>query len=117
MTAGIKTLSILKSHPEYYKVLNSNMQKIATAMKEAWGDKVSINQVGSLLSVFFTNKPVVDYESATSSNLEQFTKCFNYLLDNGLYIAPSQYESWFLSVAHTDEDIARTCQIIKSYTF
>ena len=75
----------------------------------------SVNQIGSLLSGFFTDREVNDYDSATSSDTEKYAKFFNYLLENGIYIAPSQYEAMFVSMAHSDEDIEKTCKVIESY--
>ena len=71
-----------------------------------------MNQVGSLLSAFFTEKEVVDFESATSSNTQAYTNYFNHMLQNGIYVAPSQYEAMFVSMAHTREEIEQTCQCI-----
>ena len=74
-----------------------------------------INQIGSLFSVFFTKQPVKDYESAISSDTNCYTDYFGYLLEHGIYIAPSQFEAVFVSDAHTKEDIDTTCKVIESY--
>ena len=63
----------------------------------------------------YTSCRVTDYESATSSDTERFSRFFSYMLDNGIYLAPSQYEAWFISAAHSDEDIDRTCRLIEAY--
>ena len=65
------------------------------------------------MSVFFTEKKVTDYKTAVSSDTTKYAKYFAYMLENGIYIAPSQFEAMFISAAHTDEDIERTCEIIK----
>lgn len=114
-TAGIATLSILKQHPEYYDQIEENAKILAAAFRK-WGEKtgqpITVNQVGSLLSAFFTEKEVVDFESATSSNTQAYTNYFNHMLQNGIYVAPSQYEAMFVSMAHTREEIEQTCQCI-----
>ena len=70
-----------------------------------------VNQIGSLMSVFFTDQKVRDFESAVTSNTEQYADYFGYLLDRGIYIAPSQFETMFISNAHTEEDIEKTCKL------
>ena len=67
-----------------------------------------MNQFGSLLTVFFTNGPVSCYADATTSNTEKFAKFFSVMLENGVHLPPSQFECWFLSTAHTQEDIEKT---------
>lgn len=114
-TAGIETLQILKEDPGIYQRIEEKAKKIANVVREAAGEQVCVNQIGSLLSIFFTSKHVTDYESAISSDAAQYAKYFGYLLDRGIYVAPSQFEAMFLSDAHTDKDIEHTCQIIKEY--
>jgi glutamate-1-semialdehyde 2,1-aminomutase len=67
------------------------------------------------MSVFFTDKPVVDYESAVSSDTEAYARYFNYMLDKHIYLAPSQFESMFISYAHSDKDLEITCEAIRQY--
>ena len=114
-TAGIETLRILKEDPNIYQRIERKAKRIADAIREAAKEHICVNQVGSLLSVFFTSKTVSDYESAVSSDTVQYAKYFGYLLDRGVYVAPSQFEAMFLSDAHTDSDIEYTCQVIKEY--
>lgn len=114
-TAGIETLQILKEDPGIYERLEKKAIKIVETVEEAAGEKVCVNQVGSLLSIFFTSESVRDYESAVSSDTKWYAEYFGYLLDRGIYVAPSQFEAMFLSDAHTEEDIQKTCQILESY--
>ncbi len=114
-TAGIETLTILKEDPGIYKRLEQKAKRIAEEVKEAAGDMVCVNQIGSLLSIFFTDRGVTDYESAIASQTEKYAEYFSYLLDAGIYVAPSQFEAMFLSEAHTEEDISYTCQKMKEY--
>lgn len=111
-TAGIATLTTLKENKNLYANLEKNAKKIADSYRKIGA---SVNQIGSLLSGFFTDREVNDYDSATSSNTEKYAEFFNYLLDNGIYIAPSQYEAMFVSMAHSNEDIEKTCNVIESY--
>lgn len=113
--AGIAILSWLVDNRNIYAELEVKGAKIEEALKKRFGESASVNRTGSLLSVFFTSCRVTDYESATSSDTERFSRFFSYMLDNGIYLAPSQYEAWFISVAHSDEDIDRTCRLIEAY--
>ena len=111
-TAGIATLTALKENKHLYADLEKKAEKIANSYRKIGA---SVNQIGSLLSGFFTDREVNDYDSATSSDTARYAKFFNYLLENGIYIAPSQYEAMFVSRAHSDEDIEKTCKVIESY--
>ena len=71
--------------------------------------------VGSLACIFFTDKDVVDYTSAKTSDTQAFAKYFNYMLSNGNYFGPSQFESIFVSAAHTESDIDKTLADIENY--
>ena len=85
--------------------------KLDDAAREAGNGHICVNQIGSLMSVFFTDQKVRDFESAVTSNTEQYADYFGYLLDRGIYIAPSQFETMFISNAHTEEDIEKTCKL------
>lgn len=111
-TAGIATLTALKENKHLYAELEKKAEKIANSYRKIGA---SVNQIGSLLSGFFTDREVNDYDSATSSDTARYAKFFNYLLENGIYIAPSQYEAMFVSMAHSDEDIEKTCKVIENY--
>ncbi len=115
-TAGIETLTVLKEHPEIYEELEEKTRRIADTMRSAWEGKVWVNQVGSLMSVFFTDKAVTDYESAVKADTEKYANYFSFMLENGIYLAPSQFEAMFLSWAHSDEDIEKTCSLIEKYS-
>ena len=113
--AGIATLTTLKYNPDIYKKIELQTNKLVNVVKERFGNQVSVNHIGSLMCVFFTNQAVVDYESAMTSDTTKFTKYFGYMLEHGIYQAPSQYEAMFISNAHSDEDIEKTCDIIRNY--
>lgn len=114
-TAGIETLTILKEDPGIYGRLEQKAVRIAETVKAAAGDLVCVNQIASLLSIFFTDRAVTDYESAITSHTGKYAEYFNYLLDAGIYVAPSQFEAMFLSDAHSEEDISYTCRKMEEY--
>lgn len=114
-TAGIETLRILRDTPELYSQIARNAEELAETIRGTMGEKVCVNQIGSLMSVFFTEQQVVDYETATSSDVEKYADYFNYMLEQQIYLAPSQYEAMFVSFAHGREEIDRTCEAIRGY--
>lgn len=114
-TAGIETLRILKAHPEIYTELEQKGSMLADVMRRAWGEQVCVNQIGSLLGVFFTSKQVNDYETAVSANTGRYAAYFRYMLAQGIYLAPSQFEAMFVSAAHTEADIQKTCDAVTAF--
>lgn len=111
-TAGIETLRILEEEKNLYDTIAASAKRLADAVQEAFGSRVCVNRIGSLMSVFFREGAVTDYASAVKSDTRQYAAYFNYMLNHGIYLAPSQFEAMFLSYAHTKEDIARTCDVI-----
>jgi glutamate-1-semialdehyde 2,1-aminomutase len=109
-TAGIETLKLLIAANEdgIYEKMNEYTGKLADAARFVFGGKVAVNQVGSLMSIFFTDKPVTDFESAVRSDTEMYAGYFNAMLDKGIYLAPSQFEAMFVSGVHSKEDFDRT---------
>ena len=115
-TAGITTLRILKENADHiYPQIADATRQLADAARDTFGDSVQVNQVGSLMSVFFTKESVVDYNSATASDTEAYAAYFNAMLQQGIYLAPSQFESMFVSDAHTDADIQKTIHVMQEY--
>lgn len=115
-TAGIETLKLLKEDPAFYTDLEQKAKHLKEVAQEHLKGHAVVNQIGSLLSIFFTTEPVVDYETATASDTKAYADFFNYFIENGIYIAPAQFEALFVSMAHTDEDIEKTGDIIRAYT-
>ena len=113
--AGLATLRILKEDTGIYDRLEARAKMLADAVREAAGERVSVNQIGSLMSIFFTGDAVTDYESATHSDTKQYADYFGYLLERGIYVAPSQFEAMFLSDAHSKEDLERTIDVMREY--
>ena len=117
MAAGLATLRHLRDHQkEIYPQLETLSEKlvdgVAAAAKRA-GITLSHNRVGSMFTWFFNPGPVTDWTSASKSDTELFGKFFRAMLDQGIYLPPSQYEAAFLSAAHTDEDIQQTIAAAK----
>ena len=102
--AGLATLRALKRDPAIYGRLEQKTRRLAEAVRAAAGERADVAQVGSLMSVFFRG----DAETV-------FKAWYSHLLDRGIYVAPSRFEAMFVSDAHTDEDIARTCQVIEEF--
>ena len=119
VTAGIEALKLL-SQPSLYQQLEVKASHLAAGIeKTAMKNKVSIqlSRAGSLLTLFFTDKSVSNYETAKQSNTERYGNFFDMLLEDGIYWPPSQFEAAFLSTAHTDEDIEATISAIdKSFS-
>lgn len=110
VTAGLTTLRLLKSlnpYPQLERATAKLVDGMAEAAKEA-GQATISNRIGSMFTCFFTSEPVVDWTSATLSNRETFSRFFHGMLGQGVYLAPSQFEAGFVSIAHTDEIIDRT---------
>ncbi len=76
---------------------------------------VAVNRVGSMFTLFFTDGRVTDYESAKRSDTKRFAEFFRFMLDRGIYLAPSQFEAGFVSAAHTEEDIERTATAVREF--
>jgi len=114
ITAGIETLKVL-GQPGVYSQLEAKSstlkEGIAVAAAEA-GVTLHISCIASLLTPFFTSKPVVDYESAKQADMALFGRFFHQLLAEGVYWPPSQFEAAFVSLSHSDEDIQITIRAI-----
>src|SRR5215472_2991322 len=111
VAAGLAMLRYLKSHPETYDVLEAR-----SAQLTAWAPPgVTINRVGSMFTFFFTSGRVTDWESAKRCDTARFGKFFHFLLDRGIYIAPSQFEAGFVSAAHSEEDISATADAAREF--
>lgn len=116
MTAGLETLRILTAEPEAgepdkSRILTLKTKKLLLGWQEKAGEAgvaICAHQAGSMFSIFFSEKEVFDYEDACAADQKAFAVWFKAMLEQGIYLAPSQFETLFLSLAHTDEDIART---------
>ena len=118
MAAGLRQLKLLRETPDFYEKLNhkadeffENMQEAVKAAGKPW----QINHIGSLGCIFFTDRPVTNYAEANTSDTKKFGEYFSYMIKNGIYLAPSQFEAMFLSAAMTEEELANTLEIFKGY--
>jgi glutamate-1-semialdehyde 2,1-aminomutase len=112
MAAGYTTLKLL-GRPGVYEELERKSARLEQGLRDNFAEKgmaAVINRVGSMVCPFFTDRPVVDYESAKTSDVAKFAACFKEMLDLGVLLAPSQFEGMFVSLAHSDEDIEKTIE-------
>ena len=106
MAAGLAMLKHLRANPEIYDQLegiaNTLVEGIKKQLKEC-GLPFTINQVGSMLTLFFTDQQVIDFSTASTSDTARFGKYFQHMLQQGIYLPPSQYEAMFISTAITED--------------
>ncbi len=118
MAAGLAQLRVLKDTPGFYDELNRRGDWFFTGLDEILteaGVSHCLNHIGSLGCVFFTDEQVRDYASAQSSDTQRYKEYFAYMLEKGIYLAPSQFEAMFLSSAHTVEDLEQTLDTVREY--
>ena len=118
MAAGLEQLKILWEDQEIYTRLYQKGQMLYDGIRKIFLEKdveFQVNSVSSLGCVFFTKEQVVDYTSAKTSDTRAFSDYFQYMLQHGVHLAPSQFEAMFLSDAHTEEDIQTTLELIEGY--
>ena len=109
MAAGLATFAAMDAAPDLYNILEARGAQLEAGLKaaaKAHGVPVTINRVGSMITVFFTDQPVTDFESAGTTDTAQFRRWFHGLLNRGVYWPASAYEAAFLSYAHTEADIS-----------
>ena len=115
MSAGVWALKNLSA--SLYPRLAALGVKLGAGLSEAARDAgvpLQVNGIGSVLTPFFTDRPVTDYESATAADTESYATFFRSMLDQGIYPPPSQFEGWFLSAAHTERDVVRTIRAARN---
>jgi glutamate-1-semialdehyde 2,1-aminomutase len=111
MTAGFETLSIIDETPGFYAQLEEKSAYLADGIADALRElslDYTINRTGSMLTLFFTESEVVDFDTAKLSDTQQFSAYFGSMLESGVYLPPSQFEAWFVSFAHSREDLDQT---------
>ena len=115
MTAGYETLSALTE--ESYEEISKKIDRLVEGFKQAAAEydiPLHVNRAGSMFGVFFTNKEVINFETAQQSNLDYFAQYYRAMMEEGIFLPSSQFEGLFLSTAHTDEDIEKTIQAIRT---
>jgi glutamate-1-semialdehyde 2,1-aminomutase len=111
MIAGFTLLKTLKENPSIYSELEEKTNYLHNGLKNVFHEKgipVVVNQLGSMISIHFSEKPVIDFESSASSNIQAFNKFFHAMLEQGIYLPPSAFETWFVSHALSKKDIDKT---------
>jgi len=111
VAAGLAMLRYLIAHPEVYETLESRAAQLTAWMPPG----ITVNRVGSMFTFFFSPTPVTDWESAKKCDTARFGKFFHFLLERGVYIAPSQFEAGFVSAAHSEEDIRMTVNVAREF--
>jgi glutamate-1-semialdehyde 2,1-aminomutase len=118
MIAGYTLLKELKDNPSTYTQLEDKSAKLHKGLDEAMsksGVPYIINRVGSMISLHFSSKPVTDFASATAADNQLFNRFFHAMLEIGIYLPPSAYETWFVCNALSDEDIETTIGAVRSF--
>ena len=113
MAAGLAQLHLLRDNPEMYRKLDDSASYLAaglTGLINTYGIPAVVNRCGSLFTLFFTTVPVTGYAAAKKSDIKLFARFFSLMLDQGIYLAPSQFEAGFLSSVHTRQDLDRTLE-------
>lgn len=111
VSAGLSIVRYLISHPEVYQILEERTAAIVADAPRS----VTVNRVGSMFTFFFTDQPVTDYETAKRADTECFKRFFHFMLEQGIYLPPSQFESGFVSTAHSPEDVSRTAAAARQF--
>ncbi len=115
MAAGLETLRILKKNPPYAE-LEENGKKLFNgleSMARELGLEVCVNSIGSMGTLFFSQGPVVDWETARLADTSKYARFYQEMLKEGIYLPPSQFEAMMLSTAHTNEEIQKTLEAAK----
>jgi glutamate-1-semialdehyde 2,1-aminomutase len=110
MFAGLACLEVLRQ-PGTYERMDDMAAKLAAGLQasaDGYGVPLTVNRIVGAFSTHFCNHPVTNYEEAQDTDGEQFAQFFRLMLERGIYLAPSKYEAWFLTTAHTDADIDAT---------
>ncbi|MBI2461589.1 MAG: aspartate aminotransferase family protein, partial [Candidatus Rokubacteria bacterium] len=116
VAAGLETLAALRE-PGVYETLEARAAAVEAGLVEAAaaaGVPVRVNRVGSMLTCFFTERPVVDWQSAKAADTRRYAAFFHGMLERGVYLAPSQYEAAFLSLAHGEDELAATAEAARA---
>ncbi len=118
MAAGFAQLSYLDDHPEVYENLEKTTKKIMSGYEKSLKKhklNYTMNQIGSMISLFFTDKKVIDFETAKSCDTDLFGKYFRYNLNNGIYLPPSQFETWFISSSIGNDEVEKIISTLDDF--
>jgi len=118
MRAGLKTLQIIKNDSEFFDRLAKTTEVLDTEIAKILNEKGiahKINRKGSMMSVFFDTEGVSNFDDAQKANHAQFNRFFHHMLNNGVYLPPSGYETYFISDAIQDEEINKTLEAVRKF--
>ncbi|WP_420318263.1 glutamate-1-semialdehyde 2,1-aminomutase [Ekhidna sp.] len=118
MAAGFAQLSYLNDNPEVYQNIEKTTKKILSGYQKAIKKhklKYTMNHIGSMISLFFTDKKVIDFETAKTCDTDLFGKYFRFNLENGVYLPPAQFESWFISNSIEDVEVQKIIQTFEQF--
>jgi glutamate-1-semialdehyde 2,1-aminomutase len=118
VTAGITTLTVLKNDPGIYERLEHRGIELKNGVAEILTRKSiahTINVLGSMISVFFGEHPVQNFDDVSKTQIPLFNKFFHFMLKEGVYLPPSAFESWFLCTALSDEDVGQTLEVVERF--
>jgi glutamate-1-semialdehyde 2,1-aminomutase len=118
MIAGYTLLSELKNNPAIYDELEAKTKYLADGIEKAFVQQniaYRINRFGSMISIHFSDHDIIDFDSASRADIGRFNKLFHFMLDNGVYLPPSAYESWFLNNALTYADLDKTIGLLQQF--
>jgi glutamate-1-semialdehyde 2,1-aminomutase len=114
MSAGYAALNYIKENPDLYNVLEEKSAYLEQGIKDNLkrvNKRFTINRVGSMLTLFFTETEVRDFNTAVKSDTNLYGKYFHEMLKRGIYLPPAQFEAFFISTAHTKEDLDKTIKM------
>ncbi len=120
MIAGFTMLTELKNNPSTYNELDEKSSYLEKGLHKILADKKvphRINRFGSMMSLHFCDHDVIDFDTASKADIPLFNKFFHHMLENGVYLPPSGYESWFLSNALSYEDLDRTIEVADKFSY
>lgn len=118
MACGLATLKKIQANDHFYTEINAKTERLKRGLNKVLLEKeipFQINNIGSMISVHFTDEPVRDYHSAEKGNNERFKQFFHHMLDQGFYLPPSAFESWFLNNALTEAQIDQTIEAVRKF--
>ena len=111
MAAGYAALSYIKANPDFYNELEDKSSYLEKGIKDAIRSlkrNFQFNRIGSMMTLFFTEEPVTDFNSAIKSDTKLYGKYFHEMLKRGIYLPPAQFEAMFISNAHSKDDLEKT---------
>ena len=116
VACGTATLTYLKDHPEVYDRIDQTTARIEEILAERFkNENVAINRLGSMISIHFGTSSVTNYSDATAAQNERFNALFHHMLQNGIYLPPSAFESWFISQSVSENDLERLSSALDTF--